>query len=482
MAIENHGKFSECTFGDDRCKQLLYKPEYRTQVLHHGSVTGLNKVLFVVAGENKIHYATLVHIPKVKCDLYIGILDRVYNANLKWAWDALKSNNPMSMIPDFRPSVVSSKSYPVDKDSMCHALFLWIKLMDMVEKAQLPLPLAKKIVPTIVAWWNRCKGRIDEMTRHLDEMGFIFRRGTIKQMLIMRELKKMVTTVYFVQKHCFPKTAIPVGKGYTAIQGTQWSWKRSMRDVLHELASWYKPYDSTGAAPSADSPTKEVIEDGDIEMDDVDQQLSKAAQDERQKEAAAYCKEKVPSNSRFKLKKFAGDAELNKIRRSSLDHLPRSRGCYEDAKTGRSTSSKKMAKKRKRDAAGGAGGVDKKIDAGKKKKQKKKESESTAKKQKKKESESTAKRNTIPFCILCLEQVGWRRAPKSVWYCPTCNVHLCNEVKANRKFSCFKRFHNATTLDTLLKKEALPPRTSPRRQEKNRRSPRKRGKSAEEDV
>ena len=34
-----------------------------------------------------------------------------------------------------------------------------------------------------------------------------------------------------------------------------------MRDALHELASWYKQYDSTGAAPSVDSPTKEVIKD-----------------------------------------------------------------------------------------------------------------------------------------------------------------------------------------------------------------------------
>ena len=69
----------------------------------------------------------------------------------------------------------------------------------------------------MVEAWNRCKGRIDEMTRHLDEMNFIFRRGTPKQMLIMREFKKMDLNVYFAQRHCFLDHNVPVGEGYTAI-------------------------------------------------------------------------------------------------------------------------------------------------------------------------------------------------------------------------------------------------------------------------
>ncbi len=64
--------------------------------------------------------------------------------------------------------------------------------------------MAKKILPVIVTTWNRSKGRIDEMTRHLDDMVFLFPRGTPKQMLVMREMKKMVLTVYFAMKHCFP--------------------------------------------------------------------------------------------------------------------------------------------------------------------------------------------------------------------------------------------------------------------------------------
>jgi hypothetical protein len=95
----------------------------------------------------------------------------------------------------------------------------------MVYRAQMPLPKAKKIIRAVVATWNRRKVRINEMTRFLDELDFIFRRGMPKQMLIMRKLRKEALTVYFAKKHCFPKKTkhgrvrvMPVGKGYSAIQ------------------------------------------------------------------------------------------------------------------------------------------------------------------------------------------------------------------------------------------------------------------------
>ena len=62
--------------------------------------------------------------------------------------------------------------------------------MVMCENARLPLPKSKKFIPAIISRRNQSKGRIDEMTRHLDEMSFIFRKGTAKQQLVMREFKK----------------------------------------------------------------------------------------------------------------------------------------------------------------------------------------------------------------------------------------------------------------------------------------------------
>ena len=77
-------------------------------------------------------------------------------------------------MPEFHTEVVLPTSYLVDRENVCFIYFIWKTLMEMVLKAGLPLPAALKILPAIVVKWNRCKGRIDEMTRHLDDMIFKF--------------------------------------------------------------------------------------------------------------------------------------------------------------------------------------------------------------------------------------------------------------------------------------------------------------------
>ena len=64
------------------------------------------------------------------------------------------------------------------------------KLIVMVQSTQLSLPKAHKIIPEIVPWWNRLKGRVDKMTRYLDGMNFSFAKGTPKQQLVMMEFIK----------------------------------------------------------------------------------------------------------------------------------------------------------------------------------------------------------------------------------------------------------------------------------------------------
>ena len=137
-------------------------------------------------------------------------------------------------------------------------------LFDMVETTGLPLPRVKKIIPRLIVKWNCCKGRIDEMTRFLDEMMFVFRRGTPKQLLVMREIKKMVLSVGFSKKHCFPKKPIPKGKGYGAIMAHLWQIRESVKDVLHKLASTYKTKNPiTGIIPGTPVKGSESADDDD---------------------------------------------------------------------------------------------------------------------------------------------------------------------------------------------------------------------------
>ena len=58
--LDLYGPFSQCEFGTQAFKQLVYMPEYWTQVLHHTTVANLKYVLFVVAGTTKVHYAVLI--------------------------------------------------------------------------------------------------------------------------------------------------------------------------------------------------------------------------------------------------------------------------------------------------------------------------------------------------------------------------------------------------------------------------------------
>jgi hypothetical protein len=170
----------------DAFKQLVYKPEYRVQVFHHAVVANLKYILFVVAGATKVHYAVLIRFPDDKISVMKGLLARIYTRSLKWAYHTPgTSGDLMSCIPDFCEDVVSSKSYPITKENVLFYWNIWKKLMSMVQSTKLPLPKAHKLIPEIVARWNRSKGRIDEMTRYLDGMAFPFPRGTPKQQLVM---------------------------------------------------------------------------------------------------------------------------------------------------------------------------------------------------------------------------------------------------------------------------------------------------------
>ena len=77
--IDLYGMFSQCEFGSAAFKHLVYKPEYRVQVLHHTTVTNLKYILFVVAGTTKIHYAVLICFPNKKLMVTKGILMAIYN-------------------------------------------------------------------------------------------------------------------------------------------------------------------------------------------------------------------------------------------------------------------------------------------------------------------------------------------------------------------------------------------------------------------
>ena len=184
--------------------------------------------------------------------------------------------------------------------------------------------------------WNRCKGRIDETTRKLDEMNFPMSKASPKQVLILREIKKLAVQVYLAKKHCFLNTKLPWGSGYRRIQGALGHSGISMKDVLHTLASSYEVLNPihgfTPGSPSRaigyhTSRTNESSSDND---DDCNMINSSEGGSYRQlhswkKEAKCYARD-VLEGSRNPFNKFDKDPTLDRIRKDSrLEHLPQSK-------------------------------------------------------------------------------------------------------------------------------------------------------------
>jgi hypothetical protein len=294
----------------------------------------------------------------------------------------------------------------------------------MVQNTQLPLPKAHKIIPEIVARWNRSKGRVDEMTRYLDAMNFPLPKGTPKQQLVMREFKKMAINVRFIMKHCFPLKPAPSGKGYGAIQLHHKHMKTSMRDVLFELASTYKLMNPIqGVVPG--SPFRKRQESINT-TDPIDEKIA-LEQSGWMKEAITYVKERITPDSRYKLRKFIEDEKLNRIRLdATLFHIPKSDGSYVHVRTGRRT--KKGDNARERIAARSC---------------EEDEGEETMKKV----------RRCPPRCIVCCATHDPKnkdaKIAKTTIYCSVCLVSLCTKRIDNRRTTCFERFHQIQNLSDL---------------------------------
>ena len=69
----------------------------------------------------------------------------------------------------------------------------------------------------------------------------------------------------------------------------------------------------------------------------------------------------------------------------------------------------------------------------------------TPKKKKTERKESTR-------CALCVGLFGSSKAKKTVYFCPTCGVFLCNKRRGKAKMTCFSQWHTYPHLGSLAKK------------------------------
>jgi len=127
-----YGEYTRCSIGDSDFVELVFKHEYRVQVIHHAAVCDLDEVLFVVANEYKPIYAMLASISPQQRHTWILLLqDYVYKQSLEWAYTTawLDDTNPEQYIPSFREEAVSTLSHSIDRDTVVFHYSLWKSLL-----------------------------------------------------------------------------------------------------------------------------------------------------------------------------------------------------------------------------------------------------------------------------------------------------------------------------------------------------------------
>jgi hypothetical protein len=324
------GSYVRCKCGDEEFKLLVYKSDYRTQVLHHATATNLEKVFFIVANENTPIYSVLISFSTEQRQTFLGILMGIYDRGLSWAYnDAWTNADPTCHIPFFREEVISRSSYHIDRDTVVFQYVLWKVLLKATIDAEMPLPVAKRIVPAIVAFWNKGKGRIDEMSRYLKEMHWYLAQESPRQALVIREIKKAAVNALLLKRHCWnqiPNTWFH-GKSFSEIRKKLTQHEGTLSDFILELAMTYKILSPMpGHVPTSPLKRKQPSE-GQLEhakrtcLDQRFEHEKEASLEQR--EAETYC----GNVKRNKLKKFMEEPVLNSIRLNrSLNHCMLSTG------------------------------------------------------------------------------------------------------------------------------------------------------------
>jgi hypothetical protein len=292
--------------------------------MHHATAANLDEVFFVVANENRPIYSVMISFTAKQRQTFLGILMGIYDRSLSWAYiDAWVNADPTDHIPDFREDVISKSSYHVDRDTVVYQYVLWRALLKATIDAGMPLPVAKRIVPAIVAFWNKGKGRIDEMSHYLKELLWYLAQESPRQALMIREIKKLAVNAFLLKKHCY--NSIPnawfQGKSFSAIRKKLAQHEGTLSDFILELAFTYKILSPMpGLVPT--SPLKRRRSwDGQLEHAGNDIQAHPSSQQEGrslgQREAEIYCA-KVKLN---KVRRYTEDPVLNSIRLDrSLNH------------------------------------------------------------------------------------------------------------------------------------------------------------------
>lgn len=126
----------------------------------------LEHAFYVVASTTQIVRVVHVKCNKHDISIYIKALKSMIEvANMEWL------ENENVPLPTYADHLFKDElKHAVDNDTVKKNLQLWRALNKFVVTEGRPVPPGRLILPTVVAYWNRCKGSIDLYSRHLKDV------------------------------------------------------------------------------------------------------------------------------------------------------------------------------------------------------------------------------------------------------------------------------------------------------------------------
>jgi hypothetical protein len=187
---QKYGNFCEIRpFEDaDRFKTVVPELAHRTQVLHALFCGSVQHSLLVYAKLDSI--IRIIHITVTEMDqlVWINMIRHIGTKYLDWIYS--NHNIPAAFLDK------TVLGHAKDKVTLLTNLQLWRAHRAIVRQDSKPLPPAKRILPSVIDFWNRLKGGVDIYSRYLKNCKAQHKKQNPNTVIILRLLTTCVYNAY----------------------------------------------------------------------------------------------------------------------------------------------------------------------------------------------------------------------------------------------------------------------------------------------
>jgi hypothetical protein len=156
----DHGRFKECSAGSLEFKSLVPDAEYRSQLVHHAAVLGVEYSCIVFNTSATVEQAILVHVSAQQRDDWLRLFKLLSEIHLSFAYGPSAPASPPRIGPDFSKQY----GYAGDHHTVETYVHLWYHHNADVLLNGTP-PVCRRLLPLETVAWNKLMGGIDTVRK-----------------------------------------------------------------------------------------------------------------------------------------------------------------------------------------------------------------------------------------------------------------------------------------------------------------------------